>query len=482
MSMRIRTSHQPDRRISKTDGPFSGRGGQTILFVAMAVVILLFAALWMADVHRIVAIKDKSQNAGDAAALAGARWQASTLNLIGELNLMHALALATGNSNAVDVITNTQVRLSFTGPLTGVAAAQQGAKLNGVYVNEAFTEFVREHAQQVRDDYAATVGGANALPEPWPGAWNEYATMLDAIADDGVAAGIDNAWFYDDPVGGHPLLEIEFYDAIASRDWCWFFRTYPDLLEQYTSYHWWPPIPDPDPSASSSSELLGLWVVPQARHFANILASSPVVESAADLGMNLPNPIDPTVLAEDQVWFFFSMDRWGTWDALDDPFPVEGDVKSEYDYVGADSVMRVESPITRFVSDTGTDADDTIIWTGAAKPFGYLETDSGKVRPNESHLVLPAFRDVRLIPVDASTASSAGSFDLKWRRHCMEHLPRYLQNGPGTVSGCRYCRQLVTWEIPAFRQSGVAWLSTNSWQCTISPPGGDDGGGTRRAH
>ena len=49
---------------------FSGRGGQAILFTAMALVILLFAALWMADVHRIVFVKDRSQNAGDAAALA----------------------------------------------------------------------------------------------------------------------------------------------------------------------------------------------------------------------------------------------------------------------------------------------------------------------------------------------------------------------------------------------------------------------------
>ncbi len=476
------TGDSPISNSVHREGAFSGRGGQAILFIAMAVVILLFAALWVADVHRIISVKDRAQNAGDAAALAGARWQASSLNLLGELNLMHAMALATGNTNVVDIITNTQVRLCFTGPMTGVAAAQQGAKLNGMYVNEAYTAFVRDHADQVRSDYAASVAGAHALPEPWPGAWGEYADMLDALADDGIAAGIDNAWFYNDPVGGHPLLEIEFYDAIAARDWCWFFRTNPSLLEDYTGYTWWPDLPPLDPSVVSSSELLGLWVVPQSRRFANIVSNQETVDEAQRLALDIPTPLSQPVLDSEHTWFFYSMGRWGTWNALDYPFPVDGDVKPQYDYVGADSVMRVEATITRFTSDGGTDAEDTILWTGAAKPFGYLSGDSGELRPNEVHLLLPAFREVRLIPIDASTASSGGSFNLAWRRHCAEHLPTYLNNGPGTITGCRYCRNLVTWEVSAFRAAGVSWLSTNSWQCTLSTPGGGGGGGTRRAH
>ena len=449
----------------------------------MALVILIFAALWMADVHRIIFVKDRSQNAGDAAALAGARWQASTLNLIGELNLMHAVALAAGAPGAVDVITNTQLRLSFTGPMTGVAAAQQGAKLNGMYVNDDFTEFVREHADDVRRQYGAVIGGTTALPEPWPGAWDEYADMLGAIADDGVAAGVDNATFYTDPAGGHLLLEMEFYDAVAGRDWCWFYRAQPTLLEDYTDFHGWPGLPPAPTSGFTTCELLGLWLTPQARRFGNVLASGQVEVEAAGAGMALSTPIDPDVMDAEQNWFFYSMGRWSAWSALDDPFPVEGDVKDQYDYVGADSVMRVEAGITRFTSDGGTEAGDTILWTGAAKPFGHLEMDGRDVRPNETHLVLPAFREVRLIPVDGSTASSAGSFNLSWRRHCTEHLPRYLANGPIPNASCRYCRNLFTWERPAFRQSGVAWLSTNSWQCTIAPSGGGGpGGGTRRAH
>ncbi len=476
---------RPDRARFPHRGTADGRGGQAIVFIAMAVVILLFALLWMADVHRIIFVKGKAQNAGDAAALAAARWQATSLNFIGELNLMHAMALAAGADDAVDVITNTQLRLGFTGPMTGVAAAQQAAKLNNIYVNEAYTDFVREHAEVVRREYGGMIGGETALPEPWPGAWAEYAAMLEAIADDGVAAGVDNAWFYSDPSAGHPLLDVAFYEAVAARDWCWFYLNQPGLLEAYTTYAWWPGLPEPDPWAMASSEMLGLWVTPQIHRFATMLRAPGVSDAAERLGidLSLPPDADETLPETEHVWFYYSMGRWSTWDAISPPFPVDGRVRREYDYMGADAVMRVEAAISRFSSDGGTDAEDTILWTAAAKAFGYLEGEDGRMRPNAPHLVLPAFRNVALIPMDASTAPAGGSFNLAWRRHCLEHVPRYLRNGPGAGGNCRYCRQLVTWEIPAFRQAGAAWLGTNSWQCTLRPPGGGGGGGgTRRAH
>ena len=460
------------------------REGQTLLFMVLALVIITVAVLWMADVHHIISVKDRSQNAGDAAALAGARWQGTTLNFIGELNLMHAAALAIGDFQAIDVITNTQKRLCFTGPMTGVAAAQQGAKLNGMHVNEDFTDFVREHADEVRNDYAAIVGGTSAMPEPWPGAWMEYAAMLDAIADDGVAAGIDNASFFNDPSGGHVLLMLEFYDAIAARDWCWFFMTRPHLLEDYTDYTWWGALPQQGARASSSSEFLGLWLTPQTRTFAEITAIDGVLEEAQRLSIDVPQTsLLPQIAGTASTWYYYMSGMWDRWGAMDSPFPVEGEVKPQYDYAGADSVMRVEAGISRFMSEGGgTDAEDVIVWTGAAKPFGHLETDGGEENPTSSRLVLPAFREVRLIPIDTSSASSGGSFNLRWRRHCVEHLPIYIKQGPAALPPCRYCRRLVTWERPEFRAEGVGWLSTNSWQCTISPPGNGPGGGTRRAH
>ena len=106
------------------------RSGQAILFLLMALTVLVFILLLNIDLHRIIQRKDQAQNAGDAAALAAARWQGTTLNLIGELNLMHALALATPvpDEAAISAITNMQARLSFTGPLTGLYAAQLAAE------------------------------------------------------------------------------------------------------------------------------------------------------------------------------------------------------------------------------------------------------------------------------------------------------------------------------------------------------------------
>ena len=110
-----------------------GSGGQTIVFLLMALTILMFALLWNVDLHRLVAGKTHAQNAGDAAALSAARWQGESLNLVGELNLMHALALSANDTAAVDAITSMQARICFTGPLAGLVTAQIAAKNNRVY-------------------------------------------------------------------------------------------------------------------------------------------------------------------------------------------------------------------------------------------------------------------------------------------------------------------------------------------------------------
>lgn len=458
------------------------RAGQTLPLVLLTVLILLFAALWVADVHHAVISKDRTQNAGDAAALAGARWQGTTLNLVGELNLFHALALCAGDEAAAGAITNAQLRALFAGPLTGVAAAQQAAKLNGAPSNEDFTDFVRESARTVRRNYSARVGGSLALPEPWEGAWDAYADLLDALAADGIAAGIDNAVFYTDPAGAHVLLAPSFYEAVLGRDWCWFHRHVRGLLDEYSDFRWWPAIPERQEEAPFSSELLGLHVRPSVFRLSLALAPSEVESAFGDLGLQ------PPVLREgtnriSAPFFIYESSRWGDWSIMKDPtFPVEGELASEYDYAGADSVFRVENAIDR-LSEPEAGTDD-VVWTGAAKPFGFLQSDAGgREPPTAVPLVLPAFREVRLIPLDASSMPEGGAFNLRWRRHCVEHLPVYLERGPEALpSTCRYCRALRLWERPDFRERGARWLVKNAWKCTVSPPGGSPGGGTRHAH
>ena len=476
---------RPRRRTNATDRE---RGGQVILLVLAAVLALLAAALWLVDLHVAVLGKDKTQNAGDAAALEAARWQGAALNAAGELNLLHLLALAAGDEAAAETISEAAIRVSFAGPLAGAAAAQQAAKLNGAPSNEDFTDFVRERALVARRGYGANLGGLDALPEPWPGAWDEYASMLDALADEGVAAGIDNASFFDDPAGGHVLLDQGFYAAVLGRSWCWFHWSAPTLLDDYSGWGWWPPLPPPDDEPPASSEILSLHLR-QAELSGGNLAAIPGLPAAFGEA-ELPDPFAegfPDGIAATNPapgWLLYRPSRWGSWETMRDPsFPIEGRLRPEYDYAGADAAMRVENPIRR-VTDPDA-AEGALVWTGAAKPFGRLEGEDGAASaPTAVPLVLPVFSQVRLVPLDAVAMQSGGAFDLAWRRHCREHLPAYAQRGPAALAGgCRYCRALQQWEDPALRRAGSRWLATNSWKCTTSPPGGGGpGGGSRHAH
>ncbi len=473
---------------TRATGRDGGRGGQVILLVLAAVLALLAAALWLVDLHVAVLGKDKTQNAGDAAALEAARWQGASLNVVGELNLLHVLALAAGDEEAAETISEAGVRVSFAGPLAGAAAAQQAAKLNGAPSNEGFTDFVRERALVARRGYGATLGGEDAMPEPWPGAWDEYAAMLSALAGEGIAAAPDNAAFYDDPSGSHVLLDQGFYAAVLGRSWCWFHWEAPTLLDDYTGWSWWPPLPPPDDEPPASSEILSLHLR-TAELPGGFLAAMPgLPEAFGEAGLpdpfaeGFPDGVAATIPSPG--WILYRPSRWGSWETMRDPsFPVEGELRPEYDYAGADAAMRVENPIRR-VTDPDA-AEGALVWTGAAKPFGRLETEGGGAEPPTAvPLVLPVFSQVRLVPLDAVSMQSGGAFDLAWRRHCREHLPPYLERGTSAlVAGCRYCRALERWESPSLRLAGSRWLATNSWKCTVSPSGsGGPGGGSRHAH
>jgi len=466
--------------------PGRRRAGQVMVFFIMVLVILCIILLWTFDVHKTLFVKGISQNGGDAAALAAGRWQGITLNLVGSLNVIQALALSAGDSATVGAISNIQARLLYVGPMVAFVASQQAAKNNGIYQNEEFTALLREHAGRVRNDYPTVTGpsGRMLFPEPYPGAWSEYADMLDAIADDGVAAGPDNARFYGDNTGGHILLMTDFYDAIAGRNWCWFYNNAPNLLDTYQDYLSWPPLPPIGYTEYINSEIFGLGLSRVVAGLGNVATREIVEERAADAG--IPGSVSDEALAASAVWYCYGS-PWGPWAAMsvegDDPFPAVGPVKPRYDYAGADAAVRVESHTETVTPGIGGGSTShTIAWTAAAKPFGYLADDA---RSNSYALVLPAYHDVRLIPVDASSAPLGGSYSIAWRKHIEQHLPDYLSLGPGALSSsCWYCRQITTWEDPQFRQDGVDWLAQYSWRCTVTGGGGGGGtgGGRRRGH
>ncbi len=462
-------------------GKYGSRSGQAMIFIVMLVIILIWFVLWNFDLHKVVFIKNVSQNAGDSAALAGARWQAITLNLIGDLNVMQAVALTQGDTNEAAAINQLQARLCYVGPMIGLVAAQQAAKNNGIFNNEQFADRLREHAGEVLKYGDLGGDGQMVFTEPYSNAWTEYSAMIQTVADGGVAVGPDNARLYSDYSGEHILLMPEFYDAVAGTDWCWFFHNANDLLNNYLSFQSWPALPvvilNPNPI---NSEYFGLGLMVQARMMDNRLGNSMnQLLTERNLSSGSFDTNTPSMVSK---WYCYDSGVWGKWDAIspsgENSFPAAGLVKSQYDYAGADAVTRVLAESSRLTPRAGK---SKITWTAAAKPLGYLLANGTEIRPNEYGLVLPAFHDVRLIPMDASSAPAGGAFNLDWRDHIEVHLPKYMEDGE-TAEGCWYCMQLVVWENSIFRQTGIDWLKENSDDCQLYVEPGGHGGGSRRGH
>ncbi len=456
------------------------RGGQVLPLAVAAIVALAFAILWLADLHHAIRVRNKTQDAGDAAALEAARWQAFTLNLAGELNAAAAsvsaeMALARPGSerhaalsNSLAAIEGVSARLLFAGPLTGFSAAQQAARLNGAPDNDEFSDFLRRHANAIAARSPDGTGGVDDRgEEPWPGAWAAYSAALLRIAASGVAAGPDNAELYGNPEGDHVLLMPGFYLAVNGRDWCWFNRNAPNLPAIYADFRSWPPLPEkPTLDPPQNPEFLSVRLRLQA----------------------LPVRGGPATRL-----LRYDPGKWGRWTAMSDPsFPISGDLRPESDYAGADVAMRVENPLAK-VSDRSHVGSS--VWTAAAKPFGSLDSGTGAKLPPTAGafgVVTPdAFHDVGLVPLDAVLPSGGEAFDMAWNRHRMEHLGPYLERGTLHAETCAYCAILREWDTGTVKRRGIdvplpreaaAWLSTNSWRCTVVPPGGGRGGGTAHAH
>ncbi len=478
--------------IATKPGSHAPRRGQVMILLVVFMVILLLIGLWNFDLHKIIRVKHVARNGGDAAALAAARWQALTLNLIGDLNVLQAAALTdalangVSNSPAAAACADLQARLCFVGPLIGMAASQSAAKNNGIFVNTDYTRTILDHAALVRAEYDIR------YPDPpydngpgEPSCWSDYADMLDIIAGQGIAAAPDSFRLYTDfATRDHFLLNPDFYDAVATRGWCWFFFNAMSLLEDYRSYRDWPALPLITEPRPMNAEYFGLYLRTLNRLDNLPFARSPnrtndIPAFIAELADDAGRAIDPAILRLESDWYAYREGDWSAWtDRIPEGFPFLAPVRDTFNYAGADAAVRIETAMQRL---TPGSAPDTITWSAAAKPFGSLEDDA---LPTRYGLVLPAFHDIRLIPVDTSSAPGGGSAP-GWGLHIYRHLESYLRDGlSGLTAGCWYCDQLRTWEDSDFRQQGVDWLRTNSHQCQRPPPGGGGGagGGTRRGH
>ena len=476
------------------------RRGQVALYLLMVLVGIFLIVLLNVDVFDFVRGKNRVQNAGDAAALAAARKQGQLLNEIGKLNIAHLVAAAKGDAASCEAIVLLQRRLALLGPVEGLRLANRAAKKNGMAVREEFAQILREHVAEVRLVYS---GGTNArgepYPESYPGAWTEYAAAIEDVISEGLACGPDNVEFYY-AQGGHYLLMKDFYHAIASENWCWFHWHAEGLLNSYSSYHDWAPLPVREENSMENSEIFDLHVRAWKGAITDILTTNEIQHICKVYG---DGEIPQKQLAEsdllanrDQVWFLFegggnSGGSWSRWfnglSLADDEdgydFPLVGEVKPEYNVHGCAAICRC----IQDVEAVAVDSSSSVAWAAGAKPFGTVENFEGEtdVVTALKSFVVPCFTNVRLVPLDSVGGEDLSTADYDWVMHIRHHLSNYFEHGPVNPQGCFYCLQLKTWEQKTFRERGIRWLKNYAGTCVRSSCcncGGCRRGGTSHGH
>ena len=464
----------------------TAKRGQVALYLVLVLVALTFLTLLNVGAFLAVRAKNRTMNAGDAAALAVARHQAELLNRIGALNVEHLKAALADDADECARLSEEQARLCFLEPLRGISAGNAAAQANGAKPSDEMREILEQHVIDIRTTYVTT---PDAYPEPWEGAWEEYAQALEVEIGAPLYAGPDNIEFMD-AAGGHLLLNPQFYDAVAGRNWCWFHFNAPGVLDGYSGFGDWGPLPSADDALRrqrcANSEIYSLHLVPRTGSAVDLLGKELVCRLAdatlADLAQS------SLVTNQTQVWFFYDTSDsgyWRKWTEIDpdgdDRFPVVGPVKPEYDVRGAAAICRVLGDIPNLLE---SGEGRTAKWAAAAKPFGTVEGADGGVGVVTAlkGFVTSAFDAVRLVPIDAVGGRYLSTADPEWMRHLREDLPAYFRNGPDALKGCFYCRQLVDWEKPGVREQGRNWLMYNASSCLRPTGGGNGRGGTPHGH
>ena len=458
------------------------RRGQVAVYLALVLVAICFLMLMNVGVYLAVSSKNKAMNAGDAAALAVAKYQGELLNSIGALNIEHLSAIIEDDEERCREIEMEQVKLSLLRPVDGIAIGNAAAKANGAEPSDRMRKILAQHVIDIRRDY---VNNPDLYPEAYEGAWEAYAQKIETAIAGGIWAGPDNIEFID-AAGGHTLLTKCFYNAIAGRNWCWFFFR-PGILDSYASFRDWAPLP------SSDVDLRKRWCVNSEIYslHVRVVMGSALTLFGKELVMQLTGASEDEVKKSSQIsdpthkWFFYDDTYWRKWFEIDPAssgFPVVGGVKREYDTRGCAAACRVERDFVNMNSGDGRKA----VWTGAAKPFGTVEGENGDVDVVTSlkgGFIVPSFANVRLVPLDAVGGSDLSTADADWMDHVRDHLPAYLRNGPNGLSQCWYCQQLSTWEKASFRQMGKDWLKFHSGECERNASGPYYGrGGTPHGH
>jgi hypothetical protein len=105
--------------------------GQVALYLVMTLVAVVFLVLMNVGAYLGVRAKNRAMNAGDAAALAVAKWQGLCLNRIGAMNLEHLKAALDNDEERCMEIPVEQARICLLDPLHGIIEGNAAALKNG---------------------------------------------------------------------------------------------------------------------------------------------------------------------------------------------------------------------------------------------------------------------------------------------------------------------------------------------------------------
>ena len=432
-----------------------GKSGQIALLLVMLLAGLVMLFALNVDIFTSSRSKIRQQNAADASALALARWQGATLNLIGELNLAHLAAVCHSNRNAIAGIVELQQRLAFIGPTVGFKAANDIAKENGIEVSQDMT--------------LATRLVANFMEEG-------YQRMLNVVLRDGIRAGVDNAALVRAGTVD-PRVDPDFYNAIRNRD----FRT---LCVRYAGgAHQLPSIPEgaPDPDEillSGGNACFGSVGIgwENGAMYANRIGT--LADFARDCGLDEETVSAPglrtnAMLFVERNWCIYDDGEWRDLPAefQFSRFPWLRPLKDEYNISGGSATIRVEGSVALTSASAQT---NDIAAQAAAKALG--SSWGQKVTAISPPLVLPCFAQTRLVPFGPGAAGRYGMSNINHVRSLLGLLGRN-----GGVSG--YLGLLETFHSDAFRNAAEEWYSNHGHNdadgCHPPSRGGTErGGGT----
>ncbi|MBE6391304.1 MAG: hypothetical protein E7042_03765 [Lentisphaerae bacterium] len=221
------------------------QSGQVLVAGIFILIILLLLVFSGFDVYNAIRSKFKIETAQESAAIAGATWQRDSLNLIGEINLIKACSvLLEDDSNwviplpklpspssplynitkalrdrifqsRIDILTEMQTRVSFIGPLIGLAAAQQAAKANGIASIGDLDHYIENLRTSSR--YREEFGGAKTHINRY--AWREpYIGMIENISRNGVAVYPNSVTSTFPSTSPSELGNRRFYQAIHLKN------------------------------------------------------------------------------------------------------------------------------------------------------------------------------------------------------------------------------------------------------------------------